>query len=61
MTHIIAMVTICMSGGKMSFASVKEAGKTGPYARPMMAVEKAFSMFELTNQISNCIVSPTTG
>lgn len=61
MTYMIAMLTKIISGGNMSFASIKEAGYTGPNTRPMMLVEKAFWMFELTNQISNCITSPTTG
>ena len=54
------MLTIRTSRGRMLFASVKQAGKTGPYTRPITLVAIAFSTFEFTNQICSCMANPTT-
>lgn len=53
--HIIAIVIICASLGSKSTASDKMVGYTGPYNKPIMAVEKAFSNTELINQMVKCI------
>lgn len=58
--YIIAMVIMCSSCGKMSFARPRFPGKIGPYRKPINAVESAFSTMEFTNQMRRCIDSANT-
>lgn len=46
---------MCASLGSMSTASDKIVGYTGPYNKPIIAVEKAFSNTESMNQMVKCI------
>lgn len=52
--YMIAMVTICNSLGRTSFASARFPGKIGPYSAPIKAAANAFSMKEWTVHIVIC-------
>lgn len=58
-THMIAIVSRCISFGSNSIASASAHGKIGPYIRPTIDAENAFSNMLSTNHIRRCMARAT--